>query len=111
MAQNDFLPISDENKNFALEKEILDIVEVNSFSKNILAAYKVSKIANKVSKQQYGYSNYKEYVEMIMIKNFPIKLEKVLLGSKYYCYHKSLFFVFPIIFCIKYCKKLNKLYE
>jgi hypothetical protein len=67
----------------ALDKELLDIIEVNSYSKEILAACKARKIANKISKQKYGKQNYKEYVEMLMVKHFPKELEKARLGGKY----------------------------
>jgi hypothetical protein len=71
------------NVRSALDKEILDIAEVNSFSKSILAAYKARKIANEISKEKYGKENYKEYVEMLMVKHFPKELEKARLGKKY----------------------------
>jgi hypothetical protein len=66
----------------ALDREILNIIEVNSFSKSIFAAYKAQKIANKISKENYGKENYKKYVEMLMVKHFPKELEKVRLGRK-----------------------------
>jgi hypothetical protein len=60
----------------ALDKEILDIIKVNSYSKKLLAAYKARKIANRICKAKYGKPNYKEYVEMLMVKHFPKELEK-----------------------------------
>ena len=81
MAYNDFIPITDEQSK--LEKEVLDIIEVNSYSKNILAAYNARKIANNVCKEQYGKANYKEYVEMLMLKYFPEEHEKSELGKQF----------------------------
>jgi hypothetical protein len=73
-----------QNDNYsALDKELLDIIEINSYSKKLLAAYKARKIANKISRQKYGKPNYKEYVEMLMIKHFPKEYEKAQLGGKY----------------------------
>jgi hypothetical protein len=69
--------------NSKLDKELLEIIEVNSYSKNILAAYKGRKLANKICKMQYGKANYKEYVEMLMIKHFPKEHTKSGLGRKY----------------------------
>ncbi|GHV11020.1 hypothetical protein FACS1894162_6050 [Bacteroidia bacterium] len=80
----------------ALDKEILNIIEVNSFSKNLLAAYKARKIANKISKKKYGKENYKEYVEMLMIKYFPQELEKAIKGAKYIQWRNFLIWGFPI---------------
>jgi hypothetical protein len=71
------------NEHSALDKEILDIIEVNSYSKNILAAYKGRKLANKICKEEYGKMNYREYVEMLMVKHFPKEHEKSELGAKY----------------------------
>jgi hypothetical protein len=66
-----------------LDKELLEIIEVNSYSKNILAAYKARRIANRICKKKSGKPNYKEYVEMLMVRNFPQELEKARLGEKY----------------------------
>ncbi len=75
--------INSQGNNIVLEKELLDIIEVNSYSKKLLAAHKARKIANKISKEKYGKQNYKEYVEMLMVKHFPKELEKAQLGGKY----------------------------
>ncbi|MDR3286764.1 MAG: hypothetical protein LBT27_04920 [Prevotellaceae bacterium] len=83
MAYNDFIPIEEENKNLALEKELLDIFAVNSYSKNIFAAFKARIYANKLCKAKYRKANYKEYVEMLMVKNYPQELEKARLGAKF----------------------------
>jgi hypothetical protein len=72
------------NDRSALDKELLDIIEVNSYSKKLLAAYRARKIANKIAKEKYRKQNYKEYVEMLMVKHFPKELEKSQLGEKYY---------------------------
>jgi ABC-type sugar transport system permease subunit len=69
-------------KNEKLDKEILDIIEINSFSKKMLAAYKARKIANKLCLQDYGKANYKEYVEMLMHKHFPNEYKKSVAGAK-----------------------------
>jgi len=94
MAQNDFLPIEGEQP--ILEKEILDIIEVNSYSKNILAAYKGKIVANKISKEKYGKKNYKEYVEMLMITKFPNEHKKMQLSKKLLC----LVIIIPIIYLL-----------
>jgi predicted amidophosphoribosyltransferase len=100
----------------ALDKEILDIIEINSFSKNLLAAYKARKIANKISQEKYGKKNYKEYVEMLMAKHFSKELEKAILGAKYARCRNSLFFIlpvvfiFPIILLVKYRRKFNEIH-
>jgi hypothetical protein len=83
MAYNDFIPIEDENKNSALEKELLDIFAVNSYSKNIFAAFKARRYANNFCKEKYRKANYKEYVEMLMVKNYPQELEKARLAGKF----------------------------
>jgi len=67
----------------ALDKELLHIIEVNSYSKKILAAYRGRKLANKICKEKYGKTNYKEYVEMLMVKYFPNEHAKSELGKKY----------------------------
>lgn len=83
------------NLRSALDKEILDVIEVNSYSKKILAANNGRKLANKICKEKYGKPNYKEYVEMLMVKHFPKELEKAQQGRKY------LFWLwFSIIFVI-----------
>jgi uncharacterized membrane protein YqjE len=71
------------NEISALNEEILDIIKINSYSKELLAAYKARKIANRISREKYGKPNYKEYVEMLMVKHFPRELEKARLGAKY----------------------------
>jgi ABC-type sugar transport system permease subunit len=103
-----------------LDKELLDIIEVNSFSKNILAAYKARKIANKISKEKYGKKNYKEYVEMLMVKFFPKELDKARLGKKYRAWRNttiwiclivpfSLTFLFIVVMPLR--RKLKELYN
>ncbi|MDR3286765.1 MAG: hypothetical protein LBT27_04925 [Prevotellaceae bacterium] len=118
MAYNDFIPIGDTQSE--LEKEILDIIEVNSFSKNILAAYKARRIANKLSKEKYRKANYKEYVEMLMVKYFPNELAKSKLGTKYARWKHlviSLFFLIPfsvpvlLLIVLPTRKKLKELYQ
>jgi hypothetical protein len=71
------------NERSALDTELLDIIEVNSYSKKLLAAYRARKIANKIAKKEYAKQNYKEYVEMLMVKHFTKELEKAQLGGKY----------------------------
>jgi hypothetical protein len=79
-----------------LERELLEIVEVNSYSKKILAAYRGRKLANKICKKKYGKANYKEYVEMLMVKHFPKEHEKSELGAKYIVWRNFLIYCFPI---------------
>jgi len=118
MAQNDFLPTVGEQP--MLEKEILDIIEVNSFSKNIFAAYNARGIANKISKGKYGQANYKEYVEMLMVKYYPQELVKAIKGAEYIKWRNFLFYSFPInilflwtiwTIIIPKRKELKKLYQ
>ena len=88
--------INPQGNNTVLEKELLDIIEVNSYSKNILSAYKGRKLANKICKKKYGKPNYKEYVEMLYVKNFPKELEKAELGRKYLWGLRLFFLIIPI---------------
>jgi hypothetical protein len=74
------------NERSALDKELLDIIEVNSFSKELLAAYKGRMLANRICKKKYDKPNYKEYVEMLMVKYFPKELEKAQQGGKCLCW-------------------------
>ncbi len=105
-----------QDVNTPLAKEILEIIEVNSYSQKLLAAYRARKYANKVSKKKYGRKNYKEYVEMLMVKNYPKELEKAVVGKKYARCRRSLFFivpavfVFPAVLMVKYRKQLKRLY-
>lgn len=68
-----------------IDNDILDIIEQNSYSKRILAAYEGRKYANQICKKHFGKAkkNYKEYVEMLMAINYPKELEKANLGKKY----------------------------
>jgi hypothetical protein len=79
------------NEISALDKEILDIIKINSYSKELLAAYKARKIVNRISREKYGKPNYKEYVEMLMVKHFPKELEKARFIGK-------LIFIFFVLF-------------
>jgi hypothetical protein len=73
----------DSSSRAELNSELLEIIEVNSYSKKILAAYKGRKLANKICKKKYCNDNYKEYVEMLMVKNYPKEHTKSELGAKY----------------------------
>jgi uncharacterized Zn finger protein (UPF0148 family) len=65
-----------------LDKDIYDLIEVNSHSKNIFAAYRARKAARKVSKAA-GKINYKEYVEKLQLQYFPEEHPKSVYGAKY----------------------------
>lgn len=68
-----------------IDSKILDIISQNSFSKRPLAAYEARRYANQLCRNHFGKSkkNYKEYVEMLIVKNYPKELEKSNLGGKY----------------------------
>ncbi|MDR1182634.1 MAG: hypothetical protein LBL13_11710 [Bacteroidales bacterium] len=107
MAYNDFLPI--ENEHNELEKELLDIFEVNSYSKNIFAAYKARILTNKICKEKYGKGNYKEYAEMLMLKHFPNEHKKARLGARY-LYGLCFSVLFAIIFIMCFYSRNFKLF-
>lgn len=68
-----------------IDGKILDIISQNSFSKRPLAAYEARKYANQICRKHFGKTkkNYREYVEMLIIKNYPKELEKSNLGKRY----------------------------
>lgn len=68
-----------------IDTRILEIIEQNSYSKRILAAYEARKYANSLCKNWFGKSkkNYKEYVEMLIVQHYPKELDKANLGRKY----------------------------
>ena len=68
-----------------IDGKILDIISQNSFSKRPLAAYEARKYANQVCRDYFGKTkkNYREYVEMLIVKNYPNELEKSNLGKRF----------------------------
>jgi hypothetical protein len=65
-----------------MNKEILEVIEVGSFSHRVLAAYQARKAAYKICKAQYGKTNYRDYVEMLMRGKYPMEYEKAEIGKK-----------------------------
>lgn len=75
--------VRDSNSNrSSMDKEILETLEVSSYSHKVLAAYKARNIAYRICKAKYGKSNYEDYVEMLMRLNCPIEWEKAEIGRK-----------------------------
>lgn len=70
---------------YDIDSKILDIILENSFSKRPLAAYEARKYANQICRKHFGKTkkNYREYVEMLIVKNYPKELEKSNLGKRY----------------------------
>lgn len=68
-----------------IDGNILDIISQNSFSKRPLAAYEARKYANQICRNHFGKTkkNYREYVEMLIVKNYPKELEKSNLGKRF----------------------------
>lgn len=65
-----------------MDKEIFDILEVGSCSHRIFASYDARKSAYKICKSQYKGANYKDYVEVLMRRNFSNEYEKAEIGKK-----------------------------
>ena len=92
-------------RNAYMDKEILETIEVSSYSHRVLAAYEARNLAYEVCKSHYEKANYKDYVEMLMRKNCPIEYEKAEIGKKYRLLTRLLtytpfFFMFYIPFMI-----------
>lgn len=70
---------------YDIDSKILDIISQNSFSKRPMAAYEARKYANQICRKHFGKTkkNYREYVEMLIVKNYPKELEKSNLGKRY----------------------------
>jgi hypothetical protein len=66
-----------------MDKDILDTLNVSSYSHRILAAYQARELAYDICKSQYGKPNYKDYVEMLMRRDCPKEWEKAEVGRKY----------------------------
>lgn len=97
-------------RNAYMDKEILETIEVSSYSHRVLAAYEARNLAYEVCKSHYEKANYKDYVEMLMRKNCPIEYEKAEIGEKYRLLTRLLtytpfFFMFYIPFMIMLRKK------
>jgi hypothetical protein len=102
--------------NPALDKELLEIIEVNSYSKKILSAYKARKYATEICKKKYRKKNYKEYVEMLMVKYFPDEHKKSELGKRYVRWRNFLILCLPVLGWIilpilPIRRKLKKMYK
>lgn len=101
-------------RNAYMDKEILETIEVSSYSHRMLAAYEARNLAYEVSKSQYGKANYKDYVEMLIRKNCPIEYEKAEIGKRYRLLTRLLtytpfFFMFYIPFMIMLRRKHKSL--
>ena len=103
-----------ESIRMSMDKEILETLDVSSYSHKVLAAYKARNIAFEMCKAQYKKSNYEDYVEKLMLINCPIEWEKAEIGRKYRITTRLLmympwFFMFfvPILLSLK--KKHKKL--
>ena len=103
----------------SMDKEILETLDVSSYSHKVLAAYKARNIAFEMCKAQYKKSNYEDYVEKLMRINCPIEWEKAEIGRKYRITTRLLMFMpwffmifVPIMVSLKkkhkrLCKKVN----
>ncbi len=103
-----------ESIRMSMDKEILETLDVSSYSHKVLAAYNARNIAYEICKGQYKKSNYEDYVEKLMLINCPIEWEKAEIGRKYRITTRLLmympwFFMFfvPILLSLK--KKHKKL--
>lgn len=97
-----------DEKMKSMNKEILDIVEVSSYSHKVLAAYRARNIAYEICKEQYGKLNYEDYVEGLMRQKCPIEYEKAEIGKKYWLMSRCLMympfffmFIIPIMIMLK----------
>lgn len=96
--KNDGTIVLDTDKE-QLNKEILEVIEISSYSHKILAAYKAREIAYDICKTQYDKPNYMDYVEMIMRLNRPVEYKKAEIGRKYKLTSRLLVFM-PWFFMI-----------
>lgn len=96
-------------RNTNMDKDILDTIEVSSYSHRVLASYEARNLAYEICKEQYGKANYKDYVEMLMRKNCPVEYEKAEIGKNYKLMTRLLIYMpFFFIFIIPYMLYLKK---
>lgn len=101
-------------RNANMDKEILETLDVSSYSHRVLAAYEARNLAYDICKSQSGKENYKDYVEMLMRKNCPLEWDKEEIGKIYKVLTRLLiympfFFMFIVPMMVYLKKKHRKL--
>lgn len=66
-----------------LDTAMLNIIRIGASKDDILAAYKARKICYQLCKESAELPDYKEYVETLLLDNFPNELKKADYGKQY----------------------------
>ena len=95
-----------------MEPILLNIIEVGSHKKNILAAYKAQRKCFKISKKTRAV-DYKEYIERLQLDHYPKEFEKSELGRRiviliWVAAIGSIVFLIPTVLCLIKIVKLAK---